>query len=75
MRTNLAVKHPAEHTHEGAQAARITSEQELRRTVAACLLWEDGFYESGESIADRIKAIVEGAVGAAHAFDVEATKA
>jgi 60 kDa SS-A/Ro ribonucleoprotein len=58
MRTNLAVKHPAEQTHEGAQAARITSEQELRRTVAACLLWEDGFYESGESIADRIKALV-----------------
>ena len=58
MRTNLAVKHPQEQTHEGAQAARITAEQELRRTVAACLLWEDGFYESGESIADRIKALV-----------------
>ena len=58
MRTNLAVKYPAEQTHEGAQAARITSEQDLRRTVAACLLWEDGFYESGESIADRIKALV-----------------
>lgn len=58
MRTNLAVKYPAEHTHEGAQAARIGPEQELRRTVAACLLWEDGFYESGESIADRIKALV-----------------
>jgi hypothetical protein len=58
MRTNLAVKHPAEQTHEGAQAARIGPEQELRRTVAACLLWEDGFYESGESIADRIKALV-----------------
>lgn len=58
MRTNLTVKHPAEQTHEGAQAARISYEQELRRTVAACLLWEDGFYESGESIADRIKALV-----------------
>lgn len=58
MRTNLAIKHPAEQTHEGAQAARIGPEQELRRTVAACLLWEDGFYESGESIADRIKALV-----------------
>lgn len=58
MRTNLAVKHPAKQTHEGAQAARITPEQELRRTVAACLLWEDGFYESGESIADRIKGLV-----------------
>lgn len=58
MRTNLAVKHPQEHTHEGAIASRITPEQELRRTVAACLLWEDGFYESGESIADRIKSLV-----------------
>ena len=58
MRTNLAVKHHAEQTHEGAQAVRITPEQELRRTVAACLLWEDGFYESGESIADRIKVLV-----------------
>jgi hypothetical protein len=28
---------------------------ELRRTVACCLLWEDSFYESGESQADRIK--------------------
>lgn len=58
MRTNLAIKHPAEQTHEGAQAADICHEQELRRTVAACLLWEDGFYESGESIADRIKDLV-----------------
>ena len=58
MRTNLAQKYIAEQTHEGAQAARIGPEQELRRTVAACLLWEDGFYESGESIADRIKTLV-----------------
>jgi hypothetical protein len=57
MRTNLAIKF-TEQTHEGAQAARINPEQELRRTVAACLLWEDGFYESGESIADRIKGLV-----------------
>lgn len=57
MRTNLAVKF-TEQTHEGAPASRITPEQELRRTVAACLLWEDGFYEAGESIADRIKALV-----------------
>jgi 60 kDa SS-A/Ro ribonucleoprotein len=58
MKTNLAVKHPAPITAEGAIAARIGPEQELRRTVAACLLWEDGFYESGASIADRIKALV-----------------
>jgi hypothetical protein len=58
MRTNLAVKHPQEQTHEGANAPRITAEQQLRRTVSACLLWEDGFYESGASIADRIKELV-----------------
>lgn len=28
---------------------------ELRRTVSACLLWEDTFYESGVSVAERIK--------------------
>jgi hypothetical protein len=58
MRTNLAIKYPAPVTAEGAVAARITPEQELRRTVAACLLWESNFYESGASIEDRIKALV-----------------
>lgn len=58
MRTNLAIKYPAPLTAEGGIAARITPEQELRRTVAACMLWEDGFYESGQSIGDRIKGLV-----------------
>lgn len=58
MRSNLAIKYPAQVTAEGALAARITPEQELRRSVAACMLFEDGFYESGASIADRIKSLV-----------------
>ncbi len=58
MRLNTAVPHVAERTHEGAVAARITPLLELRRTVCACLLWEDSFYESGVSIADRIAALV-----------------
>ena len=41
-------------THEGAPARRIGAEQELRRSVLSCLLWENEFYESGEGIADRI---------------------
>jgi len=45
-------------THEGAPARALTPEQELRRSVMACLLWEDSFYESGKSIADRISALV-----------------
>lgn len=58
MKTNFAVKYQPLVTAQGGAAVRITTEQELRRTVAACMLWEDGFYESGESIADRIKGLV-----------------
>jgi hypothetical protein len=45
-------------TAEGAPAAAINAEQELRRSVMACLLWEKSFYESGASIADRIKELI-----------------
>jgi hypothetical protein len=31
---------------------------ELRRTVACCLLWEDSFYENGETTAARIQRLV-----------------
>lgn len=41
-------------THEGAPAARIGRAAQLRRSVMACLLWEDEFYEDGASIAGRI---------------------
>ena len=34
-------------THEGAPAATITAEQALRRSVLACMLWENEFYEDG----------------------------
>lgn len=45
-------------THEGARAKRIDAAAQLRRSVMACLLWEDEFYESGETIADRIASLV-----------------
>jgi 60 kDa SS-A/Ro ribonucleoprotein len=45
-------------THEGGVASRINAEQALRRSVMACMLWEDQFYEQGQSIADRIAALV-----------------
>ncbi len=45
-------------THEGAPAASIDAEAELRRSVLACLLWEDQFYEDGVTIADRIAGLV-----------------
>lgn len=45
-------------TFEGAPAKRLNAEQALRRSVLACLLWEDQFYESGETIASRIRELV-----------------
>lgn len=54
MRLNTAAKRPKIHTHEGAPARHISSYDQLRRSVLSCLLWEDGFYESGEEIAKRI---------------------
>lgn len=47
------------HTHEGAVAHHINAELQLRRSVMSCLLWEDEFYESGESIAKRIQEGIE----------------
>ena len=58
MRTNTRTLPAPKFTHEGARAYNTTAEQELRRSVMACLLWEDSFYESGELIADRIQGLV-----------------
>lgn len=54
MRLNTALARPQIFTHEGAVAKHITPEQQLRRSVLSCLLWEKEFYEDGQSIADRI---------------------
>ena len=54
----LNVEPSARRTHEGAGASHIKPIDELRRTVLACLLWEKGFYESGEAVAERIKSLV-----------------
>lgn len=56
MRTNT--KPVPIFTHEGGTASHIKPIDELRRTVMACLLWEQNFYESGEAVADRIKRLV-----------------
>jgi len=52
MKVNTA---PASiYTHEGAKAQHINAEQQLRRSVMSCLLWEKQFYEDGEEIAERV---------------------
>src|SRR6516164_4447850 len=45
-------------THEGAPARHISPELQLRRSVLACMLWEDQFYEDGVEIAGRIAELV-----------------
>jgi len=60
MRVNTAARVGQDQlTHEGAIARVLNPEQQLRRSVMACMLWEDTFYEEGQSIADRIAAAVE----------------
>lgn len=45
----------AKKTYEGGPAyPHMTQMQALRRSVCACFLWENEFYEDGETIASRI---------------------
>ena len=45
-------------THEGAPARHVTPDLQLRRSVLACMLWEDQFYEDGVAIGGRIRELV-----------------
>jgi TROVE domain-containing protein len=45
-------------THEGTPAHHLSNELQLRRSVLACLLWENQFYENGVEIAGRIAELV-----------------
>jgi len=59
MRLNVVARNAA-RTHEGAPAVPgLSNEKLLRRSVLSCLLWEDEFYEDGQSIAARITAAAE----------------
>lgn len=58
MRMNTRINAPKITTHEGARAARLKPEQELRRSIMASLLWEDTFYESGVEISKRIADLI-----------------
>lgn len=52
------VSAPAPRNHGGSVADRQSAYSQLRRTLMCCLLWESNFYESGVSVADRIKSLV-----------------
>lgn len=42
----------------GLHVAKQDAEALLRRSVMACLLWEDLFYQDGESVVEQIKSLV-----------------
>ena len=49
---------PTAVTHEGAPTYIQSAEEQLKRTVMSCMLWEKNFYEDGVSIADRIVGLI-----------------
>ena len=55
MKTNKKVSYPHIKTGGGAAAANISDLLQLKRSVMACMLWEDTAYEGGVRIADKIK--------------------
>lgn len=49
---------PSIRNYEGTKVPHTNAEQQLRRSVMSCLLWEDEFYESGINISDRIISLI-----------------
>lgn len=45
-------------THTNQIASCTSKIEKLRRSVLSCMLWEDNFYESGESVVETIKALI-----------------
>lgn len=58
MKTNIARTNTLK-THEGAPARHINAEAQLKRSVLSCMLFENEFYEDGQSVADRIMSLSE----------------
>lgn len=54
-RINTAHRGPQVFTHEGGPAKALNPRQQLERLVMANLLWEDGFYVDGKTIASQIE--------------------
>ena len=57
---------------EGTVVKSLSPEQELRRTVMACLLWEESFYEDGQTVAERMTALIKVGFDKTAAMAIEA---
>lgn len=60
MKTNTKIKKPVERLAggSGAVAAQQSYVNQLKRAVMSCLLWENIAYESGDSVASNIAALI-----------------
>lgn len=65
-RTNVATR---TYNHAGGVSGQVSAVGELRRTILSCFLWEDCYYENGQTTAQRIAELV-GKVSPVEAFDV-----
>lgn len=54
MKTNKKPNPEPIFTAGGGKAVKTSKLNQLKRSVCACFLWEDSFYEEGISISDRI---------------------
>lgn len=45
--------------HNGLSSNQISTKEMFDRTVMACLLWENNFYENGESVATRVESYIK----------------
>lgn len=59
MKTNVASTAVAQQTYEGCTAVKQKPLLELTRAVSSCLLFENTFYEGGDSIAQRIAGLCD----------------
>lgn len=66
---NRAAVYTGPKTFEGGMACRISPAEQLKRSFMTTMLWEDGFYEDGEAIADRITRLTK-EVGAETAREI-----
>jgi len=55
---NSKARSKVAYTHEGAKTIEVNALEQLKRSVMACMLWEDNFYEDGISITDRITSLI-----------------
>jgi 60 kDa SS-A/Ro ribonucleoprotein len=58
MRMNVRTQATPIFTHEGGRAVHINAEQQLRRSVMSCMLWEKTFYEDGKEVTERIAELI-----------------